>query len=76
MSQSEVARREDRVRRKARTLGLVVRKSRYRLSELKAARGGFMLVDEGSNTIVAGAHPSAFSLTLDELEAELAGRGR
>lgn len=67
----EISQREDRARRTARKFGLAVRKSRYRKPALQAAYGGYMLVDTSKNIIVAGAHPSAFSLTLDELEEEL-----
>lgn len=61
-------RREARVRRVAAKLGLVVRKSRHRNRELKARLGGYMVVDAATNAIVLGAHPHAFSATLDDIE--------
>jgi len=61
---------EARVRRLARTLGFALRKSRARNPELLSF-GGFMLIDLDTNTVVAGAHPYAFSLTLEEAEAEV-----
>lgn len=69
-------RRESRARRNAQKLGLAVRKGRYRLPELRDAYGGYMLVDAERNVAVSGAHPSWFSLSLDELENELKERAQ
>lgn len=68
------ARRQDRARRDASKLGLAVRKSRYRLPELRGTYGGYMLIDPETNSIIAGANPTAFSLSLDDLERELIGQ--
>lgn len=68
------AHREDRARHNAFNLGLAVRKSRHRLPELRERYGGYMLIDRETNSIVAGAHPTAFSLSLEELESELMAR--
>jgi hypothetical protein len=71
VSYSEKARREASIRRLANKLDLAVRKSRYRHPELKDWRGGYMLVDAATNTIVLGAVPNAFSATLDDVESYL-----
>lgn len=59
-------RREGRARRRAKYLGLVVAKSRRRTLEIPGYRG-YMLIDPTHNRIVAGAHPDAYSLNLDDL---------
>jgi hypothetical protein len=56
---------EPQARRMAARLGWALRKSRYRNPELPSF-GGYMLVSLCCNSIVVGADPWAYSLTLDE----------
>ena len=70
MPQSELARRESAVRRKAARVGLVVNKNPSR-NQIMPNYGGFMLVDGESNSVVAGAAQNAYELTINEIEAEL-----
>jgi hypothetical protein len=60
--------RENRLRRWASRLGLVLRKGRARHWNIDD-HGGYMLVDAYQNYIVAG---SRFDLTLDAVESWLA----
>lgn len=64
-----VAAREARVRRIARRMGLSIHKDRSRLPSMDRL-GGYMLVNDRSNAIVAG---ERFDLDLEQLEAELLG---
>jgi hypothetical protein len=61
----EEQRLEQRLRRMARRQGYQLRKNPSRTPELPYY-GGFMIVDE-RNCVVAGAHPSAYCMTLGEV---------
>lgn len=56
---------ERRMRRQAAKQGLCLVKSRCRTPEAPAW-GGFILVDHG-NWVVAGGHPWAFSMNIDQV---------
>lgn len=60
---------EDRLRRMARRQGLTLLKSRRR-DPRATDYGGYMLSND-SNYIVAGAHPNAYSMSIDEIERYL-----
>lgn len=69
MSKSnETELREARVRSKLKRAGYSVRKPRYRNPELRDFYAGYMIIDGHTNNVVAGGHPRAFSLTLEEVE--------
>ena len=59
---------EARVRAKLRRAGYFLRKSRYRNPELRNAFPGYMIIHGDTNTVVAGACPREFSLTLEEAD--------
>jgi hypothetical protein len=61
---------EARLRRTARSVGIVIMKSRRR-NPNAYDYGGYMLVCGHRNTVLAGGHPQAFSLDLDEVAQEL-----
>ncbi len=61
---------ENRVRRALDRRGLVLHKSRRR-DPRAIDFGGYMIVDAATNSVVAGASPVAFSLTLADVEAWL-----
>ncbi len=63
---------ESSVRRRARSVGLAIRKSRCRSLGVPGV-GGYMVVDPFHNSIVAGAIPWAFSLSLGEAVEVLEG---
>lgn len=62
--------KENRVRRMAERQGLSLSRSRRR-DRLATDYGGYMLADARTGSTVAGGHPFAFSLSLDEAEAWL-----
>ena len=62
---------ERRLRRQATAQGLALVKSRCR-DERALEFGGFMVIDPATKWIVAGGHPWAFSLGLDDVERVLA----
>ena len=66
--------RENRLRRMAARQGLVLKKSRRR-DPRALGYGGYMLVDAFTNSVVAGELDSPRALTLDDVEAYLAGEG-
>jgi hypothetical protein len=61
---------ETSVRRLAARMGYSVMKSRTR-DENRLDHGGFMLIDVRNNAAVIGAHPFAYSASLEEIEAWL-----
>jgi hypothetical protein len=63
-------RRERQLRRAARRQGLALEKSRCR-DERAFEYGGFMVLDAATNGVVAGGHPMAFSLSLDDVAGVL-----
>jgi hypothetical protein len=65
-----LAAKEARLHRIARKAGLAIRKSRSRTLEVPGY-GGYMIVDPFNNTVVAGAYPHGYSLTLEEIAEEL-----
>ena len=69
MSKQEKA-REANARRLAARQGLQLTRSRVRDARAFGF-GGYMLIDADVNTVVYGAHPYAYSLDLDEVEAYL-----
>lgn len=62
--------KENRLRRVAERRGLRLEKSRRRDPQAMDF-GGFMLIDSYRNFVVAGAHPYAYSLSLDDVEKSL-----
>jgi hypothetical protein len=64
---SERKSRENHLRRLAERQGLALRKSRRRNSEAPDY-GMFQLVEPGSNRVVAGDEPHAYSLSLEDVE--------
>ncbi len=62
--------RENRLRRMAERQGLALRKSPRR-DPRAVDYGGYMLVDIGTNTVIAGSGAFAFTLSLDDVEAWL-----
>lgn len=56
MTHDDSSELEERARLAARRLGLTVRKGPLRKSSGRPDRGGFMLINERSNFIVAGQH--------------------
>jgi hypothetical protein len=70
MNVQTVKAREDRVRRKLRDAGYLLRKSRSRTAE-SVSFGGYMIVDE-RNCIVGGGHVAdGYSMDLETVEAWL-----
>lgn len=65
-SNPELKKREAVLRRQLNRKGFSLRKSRYRIPEVRAAHDGYMIIHLETNTIVAGARPREFSLTIDE----------
>jgi hypothetical protein len=63
---------ETSVCRLAARMGYSVMKSRTR-DENRLDHGGFMLIDVRNNAAVIGAHPFAYSASLEEIEAWLRG---
>jgi hypothetical protein len=63
--------REKRLRRAAARQHLVLKKSRLR-DPRALGYGGYMLVDR-DNRCLLGAHPYAYSATIDEIEKYLMG---
>lgn len=51
----------NQMRRNARAQGLAI----------TTRNGGFMVIDPQSNTVLAGGHPNAYSMTADEVVAFL-----
>jgi len=66
-----LAGKEARLRRVARTVGVRVEKSRCRTPETPSY-GGYWLVDADRNFVLEGAHPYAFSMTLEDVDDALA----
>ncbi len=64
----ELKKREAVLGRQLDRKGFSLRKSRYRIPEVRAAHDGHMIVHLETNAIVAGARPREFSLTIDEAE--------
>ncbi|HEV2542934.1 MAG TPA: hypothetical protein VGU70_09285 [Methylobacterium sp.] len=62
--------RENRLRRVAERRGLRLEKSRRR-DPRAMDFGGYMLIDGYRNTVVSGANPYAYSLSLDDVEKDL-----
>jgi len=71
MDDTEFKVRENRARRAAQRQGLTLTKSRRR-DPRAIDFGGYMLVS-GNNAVEFGAHPNAFSASLDEIETFLQG---
>jgi hypothetical protein len=72
LSAEELKVAENRLRRMARRQGLVLQKSRRR--DFRAYDyGGWMIVDAQTNMVEAGGHPTAYSLSLTEVEEYLSG---
>lgn len=61
---------EARLRRAARTVGVLVRKSRCR-TPAHPDFGGYMLVDADTNFVLDGGEPCAFGMSLADVEAAL-----
>ena len=51
----------DQMRRRARAQGLAI----------TTRQGGFMVIDPASNTVLAGSHPSAYSMNAEEVASYL-----
>ena len=62
--------REDRLRRMAQRRGFRIVKSRRRDPRANDY-GGRMIVDARTNAVVAGGHPYAYNLTINEVEEYL-----
>jgi hypothetical protein len=62
-----LAAKEARLRRVARSVGIILQKSHSRTPE-DPSFGGYMLVDARTNSVVEGARDHAFDLTIDEVE--------
>jgi hypothetical protein len=61
---------ENRLRRMASRQGYELNKSRLR-DPRAIGFGGYMIIDASTNHVVAGAHPHAHSMSLDEVETWL-----
>jgi hypothetical protein len=59
--------RENRIRRMIERQGYILKKSRSRDPRV-ASYGGYMIVDRETNGVIAGGHPWAYSMNLDEVE--------
>ena len=68
MSDLDEKRLEGHARRKLRRQGYKLLKSRHRSGP---SVGGYMIVEEASNCLVAGGHPFPYSMTLDDVLGEL-----
>ena len=67
--------RENRIRRALERRGYRLAKSRRR-DNRAADFGLYRIEDPYTNSVVAGSHRAAFSLTLDQVEAEMEGLER